>query len=228
VTFQLDDVAEAPTVFSIRATLHALPGDLTETYSRILAKVHKKNDINLGIIRNVLLWVAGARRPLVIDELEEAVGLSEEDTQLYDDRTAKHVRQKLVSLCCNLVIYNAEDRTVGFADHTVLQYLRDTTQRNVRVNESWSSRKLQLDLDKADTHIGKLCVTYLSFPDFESQLVKTANSTRIDSRTTDELSWRNVPLGSHIRRLVSWSTQSTSVSRDLPGASINLSFPVVA
>jgi hypothetical protein len=91
VTFQLDDIAEAPTVSAIQATLHVLPGDLTETYSWIVAKVHKKNNINLRIMRDILLWVAGAHRPLVIDELEEAVGLSEGDTQLYDNRTAKHV-----------------------------------------------------------------------------------------------------------------------------------------
>lgn len=74
----------------------------------------------------------------------------------------------VIAACCGLVYIDEEDRTVHYVHHSVRRHL---VARNgidiVPVNEA------KLDLD-----IGKLCLTYLSFNDFQRQLLRyNQNST---------------------------------------------------
>jgi hypothetical protein len=111
----------------------------------------------------VVQWICCARRPLLLVELEEAVGLDETDTYLHSQRTATNAGEKLVSACGNLVVYDRDAKTVALAHHTVEQFLCSGKSMP-------GQRSIDFDRREVDHHIGKICLAYLRFTDFEQQL----------------------------------------------------------
>ncbi|KAL8868513.1 MAG: hypothetical protein Q9174_004942 [Haloplaca sp. 1 TL-2023] len=85
VSFQLDDLCEAPSDALIRHTLKNLPYGLMETYERILTKIWHDH-ITRDIVRRILMWVVSARRPLDIEELREAAGFEPNQESWDSDR----------------------------------------------------------------------------------------------------------------------------------------------
>lgn len=156
----------------IRQTLRNLPVGLFETYSRKLAKIAKRRKLNL--VRRIFSWVAVAVHPLLLEELQEAVAFGSEDS--FWDREKLPHPSVIMGSCENLVILD-EDSKVSFAHHTVQSFL-----------ESLDSSALYSDfyLDIAAAHIlaATFCVSYLSFDDFEAQLVSREKPTKHVQSTT--------------------------------------------
>ncbi|EEA22878.1 hypothetical protein EYB25_005646 [Talaromyces marneffei] len=147
----------------IRSALRDLPTDLEETYRRCVRRVTFTNPYAL----RVLQWVSFAARPLHIDELKEAVAFDLEDT-VWD---AGKVPQADVLIGCgaNLVAVDPSDQCVRFAHPSVKTYLQK------------DSASLIPGYPKSDKQgerlCGEFCVAYLSFSNFNLELVKTANET---------------------------------------------------
>jgi hypothetical protein len=181
----------------VRSVLRDLPRDLSETYSRIIRRTYDSpgGDAKLEMMRKVFCWISGAKRPLGLAELEEAVGLDPSDKSFPVDRVARHEGKRLVSACGNMVMYDDEDGSVGFAHHTVLQYLI----------ARWPSQHpslLATDFrpNVVDTYIGEVCLAYLSYSDFETQLDKLPGRAELQHETAEELFWWNVPFASILRQ----------------------------
>ncbi|XTI86076.1 hypothetical protein V2W45_1230593 [Cenococcum geophilum] len=188
-------------------TLRALPRDLSETYARIIQKVYRDpgGDLKIETMRNVFRWVLCARRPLLIEELEEAVALKPSDKYLHTDRIATGAGHNLVGACGNLVTYNRSDRTVTFAHYTVHQFLCHAVRPDGPQKPIWFERV------NAETEIGRICVAYLSFSDFETQLIKAPPPPAVmDNQVIEQAIWSQVPLSSFVRKAItpftSWGT----------------------
>jgi hypothetical protein len=186
----------------VRSVLCNLPRDLSETYSRIIDRTYNSpgGDAKLEMMRKVFRWVSGAKRSLDLAELEEAVGLDPSDKSFPVDRIARHEGKRLISACGNLVIYDEEDGSVGFAHHTVLQYL---VTRSPRQHPSLLATDLRPTV--VDTYIGEVCLAYLSYSDFETQLDKLPEHAELQHETAEALLWWNVPFASTIRQAVAWT-----------------------
>ncbi|ORY10978.1 hypothetical protein BCR34DRAFT_336786 [Clohesyomyces aquaticus] len=178
VKFHLDDLHEALTEDAIRNVIRNLPRDLCETYARIIRKLHigPGGAQKIEVMKKVVRWVVCARRPLRLDELEEAVGLEKSDTYLHAERSATHAGPKLISACGNLIIYSRDDDLVTLAHHTVQKFLcSSTTPEGISYPES-----VHFDLSTGDHDLGELCVAYPSFTDFETQLTKVPYPVTLD------------------------------------------------
>ena len=154
----------------IRKTLRDLPLGLIQTYERILLKISKsllpKQEIALRAFR----WTVCCRRPLKIEELQEAVAFETSDTAW--DRDKIPDESLMIETCRGLLVRDEENRTVRFAHHTVQQYLLSSpaiiTQQGSRFHISSRS--------EAESFVGQVCVTYLCFSDFETQItLRTPN-----------------------------------------------------
>jgi hypothetical protein len=202
VKFQLLELREALTEEAVRSVLCNLPRDLSETYSRIIDRTYNSpgGDAKLEMMRKVFRWVSGAKRSLDLAELEEAVGLDPSDKSFPVDRIARHEGKRLISACGNLVIYDEEDGSVGFAHHTVLQYL---VTRSPRQHPSLLATDFRPTV--VDTYIGEVCLAYLSYSDFETQLDKLPEHAELQHETAEALLWWNVPFASTIRQAVAWT-----------------------
>ena len=162
--FQLDDLCEALSDAMIRQTLRDLPVGLVQTYERILMKISKgplpKQEIALRVFR----WTVSSRRPLKAEELQEAVAFDRSDMSW--DRDKIPDENLMIETCRGLLVRDKEDRTVRFAHHTVQQYLLSAPD----IRTLGGSGFLVSSHSEAEAYVGQICITYLCFSDFETQV----------------------------------------------------------
>ncbi|KAI9826329.1 MAG: hypothetical protein M1832_000246 [Thelocarpon impressellum] len=169
VTFQLAELCDAFTDHDIRETLKNLPVDLGETYGRILKRIlrSKGNPAKSTSVRRIFKWMVCAKRPLHIDELREAVAFEPAHSSWDADRIPRD-GPRLVQSCGGLVNMDRSDYTTRFAHYTVQQYLLADAPSDL------DSAGFHFTSQEADLAAGEVCLTYLSFSDFETQLARTA------------------------------------------------------
>ena len=105
------------------------------------------------------------------DEIKEAVAFEASYTSL--DIAKIPDENLLIESCKGLVVRDPRDRTVRFAHHTIQQHLlSDMPDR--------SADYFHFRLDEAETWVGTLCVSYLCFSDFETQVAKLPPKRRLE------------------------------------------------
>ena len=159
--FQLDELCTAKNDSEIRNMLYDLPKDLAETYARIIRRIPDRDrGISKKMIASTFKWVLCARRPLLLDELKEAITIEVDDKNLKRDRIMSGDGARLIAACGNLLTLERGYNRVSLAHHTVLQYLSD-----------WSTTTfLHIHMTDAEEEVAHLLFTYLTFSDFENQI----------------------------------------------------------
>ncbi|KAI9857597.1 MAG: hypothetical protein M1813_008189 [Trichoglossum hirsutum] len=213
VSFQLDEVCDALSEREIREALQNLPKDLAETYSRIMAKIKysKNGSRRMFLAQKVFKWISCARRPLLIGELKEAAAFEPTDT-VWDAEKIPSDGLALIQACGNLVVYDRNDDTVRLAHYTVQQFLTSDAIDGL-VSE------LQFQLTEAEKYVGEMCVAYLSFGDFETQIAISEN-TFVEMRALEWALSNPLPhLGGFSRPIFTFwrNLQPESFNRKLPG-----------
>ncbi|KAI9789088.1 MAG: hypothetical protein M1816_006338 [Peltula sp. TS41687] len=161
VAFQIQDICEQTCDDDIRKALKVLPRDLGETYKRVLSRVAERGKAR--IVEKIYRWVAAARRPLCLQELREAISVEPCQKSFRTDRLVNDIDQ-MIPWCGSLVTLDEEDDLVQFAHHTVKEFLL-----------SHMLEDFHIELSEADYEVGEVCVTYLNFNDFQTQLIKRPN-----------------------------------------------------
>lgn len=141
---------------SFKSALQDLPEGLTATYERISQKIACRSVRQKALAERILNWVVCARRPLRFDELKDAVAVDFDDVS-WDRRkfSAETEGKRFLHVCGNLVVFHERDSTVRLAHHTVGQFLDEQKSHH----------------SQTDVRIGKICLTYLGFSDFETQVI---------------------------------------------------------
>ncbi|KAF8544009.1 hypothetical protein BDD12DRAFT_977932 [Trichophaea hybrida] len=182
--------------------LDDLPRDIQEIYSRALQKLLCSGAQRTEITRNVFRWVICARRPMNINELEEAATIKV-GQKSWKEPPIKLSWPTLSKLCGNLLAFDDSDGSIFLAHHSVLQFLQSCMNLNIP-----SIDRFHFQVDEADRYLGELCVTYLNFIDFKMSLTTTH-----DSSTLRPLA-RPLELGLHVlpglKKLYSQGSSSRS------------------
>ena len=164
--FQLDELCAAETDNAIRKVLKNLPRDLGETYDRLLGRVEGFE--RQEYVRRMFKWIMFARRPLHMNELREAIAFTIDDSH-WDNTKIPNDIQRLIRACGNLILVDEETENVHLAHYTVQQYLLDL--------KSSKLSKFHVTPEEANYEIGEVCVAYLSFSDFETQITRHKDTT---------------------------------------------------
>jgi len=167
VSFQIADLCDAVSDFEIKEVLQNLPEGMAATYARILHKIGRVR-AHTKLAQRIFRWIIAAKRPLVITELLEAVAFGSED-RLWDIKKIPNASRS-IQACANLVVLNKQNNTVQLAHHSVRQFLLATPPAE-------SIPEFHFQLSQADLRAGEICVTYLSFADFEVQLTTRERNT---------------------------------------------------
>ena len=144
----------------IRQTLRDLPTGLVQTYERILLKISKIPLPKQEIALRAFKWMVCSRRPMRAEELQEAVAFDGLDHSW--DRDKIPDKDLMIETCRGLLVRDNEDGAVRFAHYTVQQYLLSAPTIGTRFQISPRS--------EAEAYVGEICVIYLSFSDFETQI----------------------------------------------------------
>src|SRR6266536_1818989 len=158
----------------IKEVLRSLPSTLAEIYTRCLLRIPKIRPGDLHLAPKILKWVTFANRPLCLDELKEAIAFGPEDSKWNNSMIPN-----IISSCGNLLIFD-DDGTVRLAHSTVRQFLLSDKRPDSKVagipleEQTRILDKFNFQQGQADLEVGEGCVTYLSFSDFDAQLLRTA------------------------------------------------------
>ena len=147
----MDALATKRTSKAIQETLQNLPTKIKDTYEQAMTRIEQKNnDDDRRMAMNLLLWIAFARRPLTVGEIEHATSIAPMTREIDPDDVVS--AKDLTSLCAGLVIIDASNilRLVHFSAQN---YLSENRAR-------WFS--------SGDLVIAQNCLTYLSFKEFEN------------------------------------------------------------
>lgn len=169
VTFQIFELSRENTDAGIRRVLASLPAGLHETYARILQRI--KKDRKPDVARGIFQWLAVARRPLSLDEIAESTAL-EPGRLAWDEDYLPTNPFRLIEGCGNLVTHRIDDNSIQFAHSTVLEFLLSSPS-------STPTPELLITEFEANMFVAKVCLTYLSFPEFQRQLSRIPQDRKV-------------------------------------------------
>ena len=184
--------------------------------------MHKiTNSMNVTMARRAIHWIAAARRPLKLEELQEGVAFD------LDDRTWNPEKipngDRLLQSCHGLIIRDAISK-VRFAHTTVLQYFLVHRRPN-RTLEEYQGRDpgdLYISINEAQITIAEVCAAYLCFSDFESALIPTQKERRLTVNTGEWVRSGQPHDQTCIRHPILPSSRNTLVFRPLSGSESSL------
>ena len=180
VSLQIEELCDpSHSERSFKFALQDLPEGLTATYKRIHQKIARRSVRHKILAERISNWTVCARRPLRFDELKDVVAVDLGDVS-WDRKkiSAETDGKRFLYVCGNLVVFHERDTTVRLAHLTVGQFLgkhrRDQTHTNIR--------------------IGELCLTYLGYSDFETQVVfARKNQDLFEAHSSRQASYYQIP-----------------------------------
>ncbi|KAH6718700.1 hypothetical protein BKA61DRAFT_652397 [Leptodontidium sp. MPI-SDFR-AT-0119] len=122
-----------------------------DSMERISGQIKDQEDL----AKQVLSWIICAKRPLRTTELQHALGVEVSESRLDEDNLPEI--EDVVSVCAGLVTIDEESGIIRLVHYTAQEYF-ERTQRQWFLN--------------AETDITIICVTYLSFDEFESGICR--------------------------------------------------------
>lgn len=179
VTFQIFELSRENTDAGIRKALASLPAGLHETYARILERI--KKDRKPDVARGIFQWLAVARRPLSLDEIAESTAL-EPGRFTRDESHLPTNPFRLIEGCGNLVTHRIDDNSIQFAHSTVLEFLLSSPS-------STPTPELFITEVQASEYVAKVCLAYLSLPDFQRQVSRIPNNRKVSAIDMTVADW---------------------------------------
>lgn len=166
VAFLLGDVCAQHYDDDIRDVLRSLPRNLEETFNRALNWILRRG--HEMIAQNIFRWVAAAKRPSSLEELREAIAIEHGQPHSKPERLANGMN-RISAWRENLIQIDEETDLLQFAHHTIKKFvLSESSERQLN--------GFHFELSDADNEVGEICVTYLNFNDFKTQLIRKLKS----------------------------------------------------
>lgn len=157
VALQIISLCAMKTDASIRQALLDLPNDLSQTFTRILARSGVAGQLYQ---RRILELVTVAHRPLQVEELRVALSVVPGNTT-WDPAILLNDIYSTLGCCGSLVTVDEEELTIRLVHHSVKQFL--LTGFNVSTSIGFTTAD-------ANRTVAGIIVTYLNYGVFETQL----------------------------------------------------------
>lgn len=142
----MDSLTKQPHRKALRLALENLPPELDETYNDALARISSQDKEDTKIAHQVLGWVTHATRPLTMKQLQHALSVEPEQTDLDEETLIDE--ELLISTCLGLVSVDHTSEEVRLVHYTAQKYFEH------RLLELMPDNHLQ---------IASTCLTYMSF-----------------------------------------------------------------
>ena len=191
VYFQIIELCDAASDEDIHEVLENLPEGLFDTYTRIFKKIAKTASKTTAL--KTMMWMVCSRRPLRVEELQEAIAFDSHDKSWNANKIPD--ADRMIKSCHGLVVRDTENNNVRLAHHTVQQYLvsdqgqlpntgsegfKESTAPAVRGHFWPELYKFRRDPKRAEVLAGTLCITYLCFSDFSTAVSRIRDDRKID------------------------------------------------
>jgi ankyrin repeat protein len=145
----MDSLATKLTPNAVKRALETLPNDLRETYDEAMERIESQGSECKQLAIRILYWIFYALRPLTVQELQHALAVEPETSEL--DEGDIPDKELLTSLCAGLVVTDQKSNIIRFAHYTAQEYFE-------RTGVNW--------FPEAQKDIAITCLHYLSFDAF--------------------------------------------------------------
>ncbi|KAI0428933.1 ankyrin repeat-containing domain protein [Xylaria sp. FL1042] len=159
VKLHLDSLIGKRSLKAVRTALKSLPSGsnaLNQAYSGAMKRIESQVSDQVELAKQVLLWIACAKRPLTTPELQHALAVEVGKTEIDPDNFPQV--EDMVSVCAGLVTVDEESNIIRLVHHTTQEYFEQSQKQ-------W--------FPDADVYIATVCITYLSFDVFDSGFCQT-------------------------------------------------------
>ena len=141
--------------------IQTIPTTIDAAYERILSR---STDIHQA--KKLLQIVIGAERPLTLDEINVAMSITSESRCMQDlDLETPVAFRRTVREMCGLII-NILDSKIYLMHQTVREFILNSNEQ-ADGNLTASTWKHSMSIPTCNTTLARICVTFLSFSDFE-------------------------------------------------------------
>lgn len=158
-------------VKAIKTNLQALPKGLDaydKAYDEAMIRIFSQDKDCHEVARRALSLILCAKRPLKTRELQHALMVEPEDTELDQDNSLE--AGDILQVCAGLITIDESSATIRFVHYTTQEYLQRTQAR-------W--------LPLAENEIARTCLDYFSLDDF-ARAIHESVSGGIESVPTKE------------------------------------------
>ena len=181
----VDSLAGKTTVKAVKNALkqlHKGPKAYDHAYDAAMERIEGQLDGHKDLARRALSWIICAKRPLLTWELQQALAVEIGEPELDEDNITQI--EEMVSVCAGLVTVDEESCVIRLVHYTTQEYFQRTLDK-------W--------FPSAEKDITTICVTYLSFGQFEEGACNTDEKfeQRLKDNPLYEYSARN--WGHHAR-----------------------------
>lgn len=147
---QVQAILIEPTLGDMKKALGKVPHGLNDALDSTLSRIHDQPNGRRRIGLNTLMWISHAKRPLLDDELSEALAIRSDDKFL--DRDSQPRLGIMVDCCMGLVTVDEQTSEVRLVHFSVQEYLH--------ANQSAL-------FPDAENIIAEACITYSLFDMFD-------------------------------------------------------------
>ena len=146
---QIQTILDETTRKGMRRALRKMPKSLDATFDETLKRLQRQSKSRSQLGLYTLMWISHAKRPLQVEELQQALAIDPEDTSLDMENYAsvKHV----IECCLGLVTVDEESSSIRLVHYSVQEYLQE------HKDEIFPG---------AERSIAEACLTFLSYKDF--------------------------------------------------------------
>ncbi|CAE7007412.1 hypothetical protein PTNB73_00048 [Pyrenophora teres f. teres] len=167
--FQVAYICQVASPKKVRQRLNTLPTEVYDFYEKALARIEDYFEEDRQLVKMALAYIFCAKRPLTLEELQHALGIEAEDTEI--DESALPEMDILFNISVGLIRVNEKSNVVALVHHTLQEYLAKHPSKLGHQPEA---------------EVSKTCLTYLSMNVFD--LGPCVEGKALEQRLQDYLS----------------------------------------
>lgn len=146
---QIQTILNKPRAGEMEEALDQLPRDIEDAFGETLQRIQNQPDGQNTLGMNTLMWLAHAKRPLLVAELSEAIAIRPGSTSL--NSKFRPSQKRMVGCCLGLATVDEKSAVIRLMHHSVQEYLHKYRSRV---------------FDTGEHDIAQKCITYLLFEPF--------------------------------------------------------------
>ena len=184
-SLHVQSILDQPTRADVKQALSTLSADLTTVFSSTLDRINGLSASRRRVAFNTLMWISHATRPLKVAELQHALSVRFEESDINRDNFLS--LRTILDSCCGLVEVEKDSNIIHLVHFSLEEFLQ--------------SRDHNLFQD-ADLTIVRTCLKYMSFDSLKSMYSMNRSGFEVALKQRPFLDYAAWHWGHHAKALV--------------------------
>jgi hypothetical protein len=109
----IDSLVSQRSAWEVRNALNNLPTEVNATYDEAMKRIQRQSAVDRKLAERVLSWITYSRRPLSYQELQHALAVTAQMTDMITEALVD--KCFLIDICAGLVVIDDQSHIIRFA-----------------------------------------------------------------------------------------------------------------